>query len=974
MGVSRKHRLRHVLLGASILAGGISSQAFAQTATVGTAAAAAPAAGSTAVEEVVVTGVRHSLTEAADAKKAATNFTDSIYAEDIGKFPDLNIAESLQRIPGVNLTRDIDGSGVQISVRGLGPSFTKILLNGSQIAVASDGGTDAGNSNREVDLDMFPTELFTKLTVSKTPVAEQLEGGVSGTVNMVNARPFDTPGRHFTYVVQAGYGDSAQKWSPRGAFIASDTWGNWGALFGFAGNKTYYRTDGFESIGWTTPNLSAAQCGNLPSCNAIGGKGFSFPATVPATAGNGLTPGQTIDAAFLTAHNPGLTMLQLGSALMPRLGRNSYSAGDKEHLSAVLSLEYRPSDRLHAALDVLWGRSDRSFNRLDMDWSLRNSNFMVPLGVTVDSNNVVTGGTFANAQFFLEARPYHETVDFYNFNPSVTYEVADNLRLDGQVNWNRSWFRREAPSFLFNSPFTTVTYKNNGGDIPTISPALNLGDPNAGWTWNRVNIQNVKRVTSNKGAHGDLTWGDDKTNLRAGLAYDDTFRAITAFDGSSAYQNCIINGTSSTVNGQAVTCNPSNQVPTSAIPTYLNTGPSDFFHVGNGNPGYTHFIGLNYGAIQAASNYAKYNALAVFSTSSAQATPSGDIEEKNTGGYVEANGATEFLGRDITFNAGVRFVSTKQTVTQTVIINSAPVIDTLEHDYSAYLPSFNIAAKVMDNVLVRLAGSRTMTRPNPNVLLPGVTFSDPSAQVANQGNPDLQPYFSDNADIGLEWYTGGPGYVSLNLFHKTVTGFTVNQQISEPFSALGIPLSALSPTQQATGITNSTIIAVNTQVNLGTSYIDGFEGIWVQPLDRFVQGLGFTANYTRLQTQAPQATNSSATGPLPGVPKFTYNLGAYYENYGVSVHLTWVYNDKSIAANGPQNNVNLPLVSDARGQLDFSASYNLPNWWGQQQMQLTFNATNLTNEPIRTVFGYENAAYTVYYPGRQFLFGLRGKF
>ncbi|THD81709.1 MAG: TonB-dependent receptor [Phenylobacterium sp.] len=973
MATYRKGRVGHLrlaLLGASILAGGFASASAAAAQT------AAQTASGTAVEEVVVTGIRKSLTDAAVAKETSTNFTDSIFAEDIGKFPDLNIAESLVRIPGVQLTRDIDGSGVQVSVRGLGPSFTKILLNGSQIAVASDGGTDAGNSNREVDLDMFPTELFTKLTVNKTPEAELLEGGVAGTVNLVNARAFDNEGRHFTYSAQGGYGDSARKFSPRGAFIASDTWGPFGALIGFAGSETKYRTDGFESIGWTTPNLSAAQC-NTASCNTDGGKGFSFPATVPATAGNGLVAGTPIDAAFLAAHNPGTTLTQLGSALLPRLGRNSFSEGTKDHESVLISLEYKPSDRLHASLDMLWGHSDRKFNRLDMDWSVRNSNFMVPLNVQVDSNNVVTAGTFANSQFFLEARPYHETVDFYNINPSVTYDVNDWIHLEGQVNWNRSRFYREAPSFLFNSPLgVTVAYTNNGGDVPTITPSVDLGNPNLGWTWNRVNIQNVKRVTSDKGAHFDATFGDDKINIKAGLAYDDTFREIVAYDGSSAYQNCIINGAASTVNGVAVPCTVGNQVPNSAIASFLTNGPpgGGFFRVGSGNPGYLNFISLNYGAIEAASNYAKYNALATFSASSATATPSGNIDEKNTGGYLEINGTGQFMGRDVTYNAGIRYVSTKQQVTQTESVNNAFVIDTLEHDYDEYLPSFNVSAKLRDNLILRIAGSRTMTRPNPNVLLPGLTFSDPSAQVANLGNPNLAPFFSDNADLGLEYYTGGPGYVSLNLFHKTVTGFTVNQQISEPFSALGIPLSALSPTQQATGITANTIIAVNTQVNLGTSYIDGFEAIWVQPLDRFVKGLGFTANYTHLDTKAPTSTTSTSTGPLPGVPKFTYNLGAYYENYGVSVHLTYVYNDKLIAAAAPQNNVNLPLIADARGQLDLSASYTLPDFFGQKQMQVTFNATNLTNEPLRTVFGFENAPYSTYYPGRQFLIGLRGKF
>jgi len=121
------------------------------------------------LQEVVVTGYRKSLTQSTDAKREATGFIDQINAEDIGKFPDTNIAESFNRIPGITITRDITGEGTDISIRGLGTNFTKVLLNGAPVAVASTGTTDAQNTNREVDLDLFPTELFTQLTLATQP-------------------------------------------------------------------------------------------------------------------------------------------------------------------------------------------------------------------------------------------------------------------------------------------------------------------------------------------------------------------------------------------------------------------------------------------------------------------------------------------------------------------------------------------------------------------------------------------------------------------------------------------------------------------------------------------------------------------------------------------------------------------------------------------------------------------------------------
>src|SRR3569833_3169768 len=130
--------------------------------------------------EIVVTGYRASLQSATNAKRESVGFTDSIFAEDIGKFPDTNIAESLNRVPGVIISREVTGEGLQVAIRGLGTSFTRVLLNNAPVAIASTGRTDAQSTNREVDLDLLPTELFTRLTVSKSPTAEMLEGGAAG--------------------------------------------------------------------------------------------------------------------------------------------------------------------------------------------------------------------------------------------------------------------------------------------------------------------------------------------------------------------------------------------------------------------------------------------------------------------------------------------------------------------------------------------------------------------------------------------------------------------------------------------------------------------------------------------------------------------------------------------------------------------------------------------------------------------------
>src|SRR5690349_8917795 len=186
------------------------------------------------VEEVVVTGYRASLQSATNAKRESVGFSDSVFAEDIGKFPDLNIAESLNRIPGVQLTREVTGEGLNVAIRGLNTNFTKTTINGAAVGVASTGRVDSQGQNRELDLDLFPTELFTRLDVSKSPVASQLEGGAAGTVNMRTARPFDNPGTRFNYQLQGSYSDANEETSPRAALMGSWTNEHFGVLVGFA--------------------------------------------------------------------------------------------------------------------------------------------------------------------------------------------------------------------------------------------------------------------------------------------------------------------------------------------------------------------------------------------------------------------------------------------------------------------------------------------------------------------------------------------------------------------------------------------------------------------------------------------------------------------------------------------------------------------------------------------------------------------
>lgn len=907
---------------------------------------------------VVVNGFRDSLENAAAHKRRAVNVTDSVFAEDFGKFPDLNLAEALQRVPGVQLTRDqITGEGLQVAIRALDPSFTTVLIDGNRIEVASDGGLDGGSSNRQTDLDLFPSELFSRIVISKTPRAEQPEGGIAGTVDLANIRPFDRRGVQTTFWLNDGYGQSSRQWSPRGAAIASRTWDHWGVLVGIAGQSTAFETDGFETIGWSNANL------DCPGCDNSRGNAFSFAATVPANAGNGLVAGAPVDYAAL---NPGVTVNQLTNTLVPRLARNVLVDGRRTGLTGLVSLEYRGGPAFHTALDLMWGHFWRSYARDDADWLVRNSGpmttgGMVPIGITLDANNVLMSGTFANSALFDQSAWRTERLDYKSLQPSLTWRPNLRWRIDADASMTRSTFRRGSVSYLFDTPFNsglTLRYVNNGSLMPSLIPSRDPNDPNLGWTFDRATIQDMRRVTDTWGAHVSATYHfTPEDSLKAGYAWDRATRTIFAWDNSNAYQTAF-----------------SLYVPQAQIAGYLRTSTNSHYLalVDQGAGGFRNFVTADMTALMAATHYADFEANAPVSTAATvQGTPAGSIDETYRGLFIQFDGRTTLLGRTLRFDAGVRSVRTRQAISGPVIVNGALSYPGSVRSYSDTLPSANLAWAVAKRIDLRLALSRTLSRPNPTSLLPGTAFTDPSAQIATQGNPALRPYHSDNIDASADLYTGTVGYVSLALFRKRITGFTYASQVIETFNRLGIDYSALTVPQQqaitANGGPNAANVIVNTQLNADSLLtLRGLELTWVQPLDRLYKGLGFSANYTALDPRYSGTTNL-ATGIAP----FSYNITAYYEAGDVSAHISYVYQASRQTLNSPQNGLPVGLYALGRGQIDLSAAWTLR---GSRTSRLTLDATNLTNAPYVMVFGYRNAPYSIYNPGFQILLGWQGRF
>jgi TonB-dependent receptor len=999
--------------------------------------AAAPGA-STPGGNIVVTGYRASLRSSTNAKKRSVGFVDTIFAEDIGKFPDTNIAESFNRIPGITITRDITGEGLQVSIRGLGTNFTRVTLNNAPILVASTGRDGAQSTNREVDLDLFPTELFTKLTVNKTPTPGMLEGGAAGNVDMRSARPFDNPGRHIVYSAQVTKESHANKWGYRGSVLASDTFGDFGVLVGAAGARNEVWTKGWESVGWTNPNLSAAQCGSPTGCNSTGGGNWTIPGTVPSNANiPGVAPGTVIDRAFLLAQNPGATIQQIDNGIIPRLGRPVDEYGRKNRWNVIGALEYK-GDRLHAYLDAMYARKHNAMLRTDINWVGRNG-AAIPVNTTYDRDDcsqgcVVNSGTYYNSQFFLEFRPWNEDLHYWGVNPGLDFQFSPRLKLDLNGNYTRSTFHREVPSVLVITPANsgvTVDYDNTSGDFPTINTNVDLNDPASfGWTGGRVNIQDERRKTYTKGARGSLTWGDQHFNIHAGSAYDDQSRWIRGFDASQQWQNAVCGDQPSVFVPSPNTQPPCQGLdtanPGAGYPTYPAYGTG--FTVGQSgpvtylgslipqsqlgsflSPGPAGYITVDWNKFREASQYDQFHAAETESGGTNTGASGGYIRERTWGLFAEANGDWSIGDNELLFNAGVRWVKTWQTIGGRVsfpdplnaqmpgggcpgpgsINNGAcypNVVNfvNLKNTYDYWLPSASAAFHIGQSAVVRAGLSRTMTRPNPSQMLPGVNFSSPSADVGSVGNPALEPYLSDNIDFGFEYYTGKEGYIGVAAFRKSVSGFTGPALITVPFSYLapfGITFDTLSPTQQAAinsrGGPNAATVVLSQQVNApGKLILNGLELTWVQPLDfllgRYLglNGFGFNANFTLVDQGGSNPSLST------GVPPRAYNITGYYENHGISARVSRTWNKGFIASGTNQNGIPLAAIySDNYGQWDFAGSLDLEKIFGRTNLpQLTLDVQNITKARQRSYFQFQNAAFSVFDPGRIVMVGLRGHF
>ena len=405
------------------------------------------------VEEVVVTGFRESLNLALTEKRDAIGAVDAIVAEDIADFPDLNLAESIQRIPGVAIARDA-GEGRQISVRGLSPEFTRVRLNGIE-AMSANGGTDAAggtNRTRGFDFNTFASELFNSITVHKSASADIEEGSLGATVDLRTARPFDYDGLTFVVSGQGQYNDLSEEVSPRASMLLSNTWGDgtFGALVSAAYTDRSLIDEGSSTVRWG----QASANGNFN----------------PASAGAG-----------------GYTIGQLNSAFVPRIPRYDYYEHNQERIGITASLQWAPSDRFGLNLDTAYAefKADRSEIFLESPNFSAAANGITVQDAVIDANNTMVYGVFNNVDIRSEQRYDELKTEFKQVTLDGTFEFTDRLRATGLVGHSEAnhenpiqttllfdWLGYSQITYDFrgNSRLPLIQY--NGGDLTSTTQGV----------------------------------------------------------------------------------------------------------------------------------------------------------------------------------------------------------------------------------------------------------------------------------------------------------------------------------------------------------------------------------------------------------------------------------------------------------------------------------------------------------------------
>ena len=980
MSTPRTHRFFKPT--AVALACAMAAATGAQAQTVG---AAKPAAAAAEPERIVITGFRASIESALRKKRDDNGIVDAITSEDIGKFPDTNLAESLQRIAGVVIDRDA-GEGRNITVRGLGLDFTRVRINSLE-ALATTGGTDSSggaNRSRGFDFNVFAADLFQSLTVRKSSSAEVDEGSLGATVDLQTTRPFDLK-KGFTGAValRAQYNDLSGKTTPKASFLLSNTFDDRrvGVLISGAYSKRELYEEGFSTVRWDNGTSSTGFC---PPQGVTTGVPAGSTATTcgPAAQGVARLPNTPENVAAYTAANA-------AGNFHPRLPRYGRLTHDQDRLGLTGSVQFKPVAGTLLTLDMLYSKLDAtrqedfleaiSFSRA---LSAGGKSQTSVLATQYDANGALLYGKYNGVDIRTESRFDELSTTFTQ--PTLTWEqdIGDSLKLIARVGRAESKFKNPVQTT------TTLDAPNvNGYEIDfrnsDRTPVINYGTLNpssstgglgiygvpvgsasiTNFTPSEVRIRPNGVTNTSDLAHVDLAWDlmPDKLTLKFGADYKKI--AMTSYESRRTVEtmNTLPVGVSlasllTTVDGfgkgQGL---PAGTVTSWVIPN-LNA-------IANAYDIYCNC--LKTGAAGGPGDYR----LSSIENGNARGNNRG-VTETDTGAFVQADFNTALGGIPLRGNVGVRYVETKMQADGYLAATPAKQV-LAENTYTDWLPSFNIAATVAPDLIVRAAAAKVMARPQLGNLSPGGTLSTSGTLTYTGGNPLLKPFRADTFDTSVEWYHAKNAFVGLGLFQKNIKSYIQTVRTNLPYNQTGLPMNLLP-----VGFTGEEVFAVTSPVNTNGGRLTGFE-INVQQPFTFLPGIGknfgVLLNYTQVKSKieyivSPTST-ATVTDDLVNLSPKSFNATLFYDDGTFSARVAGSQRERFLQRVPGQNN------NDVEGKnksfnVDLQVSYKItPN------LDVTLEGVNLTNQTNdQFISNQRNSVVVNNVTGREFVVGVRYKF
>ncbi|MBB3344804.1 TonB-dependent receptor [Luteimonas sp. RC10] len=868
----------------------------------------------TDLDRVVVTGIRGSLEKSLDTKREAQSHVEAVSAEDIGKLPAKNVADALQRLPGVNISSSSASEGGfdeadRVSLRGTNPSLTQTLVNGHTIGTGDWFVlSQTANVGRSVSYSLLPAEIVDQVVVYKTAQAKLVEGGTAGSVNIVTRSPLQFP-QPFTAELSVGavHADLPGETDPQisALFNWKNEAGNVGVMVQGFHQKRHLRRDGQEVVG-----------------------GYGVIGADSAVA----------------ATNP-----DLAGVLYPNLLGAVLFEQERERKGGVIDIEVKASDTLTLGLNAFYSKLEAdNFNRNFMMWGSQFVNGRAPEPGYVVRNGVLTQATYAPVTsdtitpygvYDMISRPGAGSESKY-IALDADWQASDALGIKVQAGTTRG---------RGQSPTQDVIETGVAGNAGASWQMHGLGHPidwslggdntsgthlpQFGWIFGGQAID-VRDDEDWFSADGELYVGRVLSSLDFGVRHAEHERRNDRQIGqgpnwASDWQNF------------------------DAYPAPGGHFPGDF---GNG-------IG---GSVPGGIWYYTPQQLAELNANFANRDPVGrfdfsgvyGVKERVRAAYVQAN----FEGDRWSGNIGLRYVKTDTDVSYNQSVASPddvpgaitgsdfgaylPVRD--ENNYSKLLPSLNLKLDITDDVVARFAASRTMTRPDFSALS-GTLALDDLTHTGSGGNPYLSPIVSTNLDLSLEWYFAPRALLAASLFRMDLDDY------------VNFGTTTIQYKDQAASVEAGRDVYADYLVSMpinSNGKVKGVELTYEQPIG---EHFGVAANYTYADGYAEGGR------PLNGTSENTYNLSGYFENERFNARVSYTFRDAFYAGVSRTD----AFFQDDFGTLSASLGFKASDW-----LTVTLEGLNLNNPDhkyyTQTTAGY--LPYAFYSNGRQYYLNFRFKF